>query len=176
MKLPSLVPISTFMYLWEIYIFPRSVLSRLTVGIYKSLTDTQILKLGDRALSFYFGNNEAAQLHFWEYLNRTVILDFQRPFICSAVSWSLKLRNFFTYCTYGQRRLKGQCHELFDLQFSWTLNNLRRVPWWLPNLHFSFFSLENSRRYSQLKVHDWCQRHCNSAKYFWNYSIFYESL
>jgi len=45
-------PISTFMRLWVIYIFPRSVcleeICRPILGLYKSLTDTWMLKLGLR--------------------------------------------------------------------------------------------------------------------------------
>jgi hypothetical protein len=153
----SSFPIFTFTYLWEIYIFPRSVLSRLIVGIYKSFTGTRMLKLGDRALSFCFGNSEAAQFHFREYINRnqTFTLDSRRPFICNA--------------------LRGKCRELLTYCFfSWT------IFFRSPDNYLNFISVffENSRRYSQLKLHDWCQRHypCNSAKYFWNYSIFFKYL
>jgi hypothetical protein len=53
----------------------------------KSLTNTWMWKLGDRLLSFCFGNKEAAQFHFYEYINRNpiFILDSHRPFICSVI-------------------------------------------------------------------------------------------
>jgi hypothetical protein len=80
-------PISTFMYLWAIYIFPWSVLvlGRPILGIYKSLKDTWMWKLGDRTLWFCFENNKATQFHFWEYINwnQTFISDSHQPFICS---------------------------------------------------------------------------------------------
>ncbi len=63
--------ISTFMYLWAIYIFPGSVcifccsqIGRLIMGVYKSLTDTWMW-------------NKAEQFHTWEY-NCTTNLTFFR--------------------------------------------------------------------------------------------------
>ncbi len=63
MKLRSLVPISTFVYLWAIYTFQRSFRNRNTAKIgglivrkYKSLTDTWTQKLGTRPRSFISGN------------------------------------------------------------------------------------------------------------------------
>ncbi len=61
------VPMSTFMCLWAIYKFPGSVhivscsrIGRPIIGIYKSLTDAWMSKLGA----------EATQFLFWEYLFR----------------------------------------------------------------------------------------------------------
>ncbi len=61
------VPIPTFMFLWAIYIFPRSVclfccskIGGPIVGTYKSLTEIWLWKLGLLV----------AQCLFWEYINR----------------------------------------------------------------------------------------------------------
>ncbi len=57
------VPISTFIWLWAIYIFPRSVclfccrkICRSILGIYKSLTDTWMWKLRLRPSKTFSGN------------------------------------------------------------------------------------------------------------------------
>jgi hypothetical protein len=85
------------MYLSAIYIFSGSVclfgcskMGKPILGIYKSVTDTWMWKLGDRTLFFCFGNNMVMQFHFWEYINRNqkVILDSRRPLICSSNHWS----------------------------------------------------------------------------------------
>jgi hypothetical protein len=59
------LPISTFMYLWAIYIFLGLVclfcwsqIGRPILGIYKSFTDTWMWELGTRPRSFISGNTE----------------------------------------------------------------------------------------------------------------------
>ncbi len=52
--------------------------------------------------------------------------------------------------------LKGQCHEIFDFCFfSW--NSFPQAPEYTNRAVSNFF--ENSRRYSQLKVHHRCRWH-----------------
>ncbi len=62
-ELRGLSPISAFMCLWEIYIFPCSVclfcnrkICGPILGIYKSLTDTWMWKLGLRPRNSFSGN------------------------------------------------------------------------------------------------------------------------
>ncbi len=83
LKMKLCVPIHTFMYLWASNIFPGSVhlfcssiISKLIVVIYKSLTDTWMQKLG-RAVSF-LGIHKSDLLYsvdcYWSKL-RTVLPD-----------------------------------------------------------------------------------------------------
>jgi hypothetical protein len=87
------VPISTFMCLWAIYIFPGSVhifscnrIDRPIVGTYKSLTDTWIWEIG----------TEAAQFLLWEYLLWISVLC-----LCSAIKRSF----VFIYTSFSCSKL-----------------------------------------------------------------------
>ncbi len=62
-KLRASVLFYTFMYLWAIYIFSRSVhllscssIGKPIVGIYKSLTETWMSEFGKRTCSVIYGN------------------------------------------------------------------------------------------------------------------------
>ncbi len=52
------------------------------------LNRSQIHETGRRSIIILFGNNEAVQFRFWEYINwnQTFILDSCRPFICSEAA------------------------------------------------------------------------------------------
>ncbi len=58
--------------------------------------------------------------------------------------------------------LKGQCHEIVDFRFfSWF--SFPQAPEYTTSVVSNFF--ENSRRYSQLEVHQWCPWHCTGGKW-----------
>jgi hypothetical protein len=62
------------------------------------------VEIGRQKIIIIFGNNEAAQLHFWEDINRkqTFILGSHRPFICSAGNI---VKNVQGYLVQGQNIL-----------------------------------------------------------------------
>ncbi len=66
--------------------------------------------------------------------------------------------------------LNGQCHEIFDFWFfSWI--SFPQAPEYITRAVSNFF--ENSRRYSQLKVHHWCRWHrWQMGKIFKNLNYF----
>ncbi len=53
--------------------------------------------------------------------------------------------------------LKGQCHEIFDFCFFFSWISFPQAPEYTNRAVWNF--LENSRRYSQLKVHHGCHWH-----------------
>jgi hypothetical protein len=77
-----------------------------------------------------------------ERLSRQVAL----PFPISASLFDLQ--------TISELCLKRQCHEIFDFRFS-TWIHFPQAPDYTIRAVSNFF--EDSRRYSQLKVHHWCR-------------------
>jgi hypothetical protein len=72
------LPISTFLYLRAIYIFPGSVclfcwsqIARSILGIYKSLTDTWMQELGSRLRSFISGIHKS---DFWYSAHALIVV------------------------------------------------------------------------------------------------------
>ncbi len=76
MKLCGLVPNSYIhvsvsdLYIPRISLIGCSKIGSPILRINKSLADTWVCKLGNRTLWFCFGNKEATQFHFWEYINQ----------------------------------------------------------------------------------------------------------
>jgi hypothetical protein len=77
----------------------------------------------------------------------------------NSAGWRISL--IHTYCIRGREKfrvqsLKGQCHEIFDFWFfSWI--SFPQAPEYTIRAVSNF--CENSRRYSQLKVHHRCRWH-----------------
>ncbi len=70
--------------------------------------------------------------------------------------WTHLLELYNSYVLVKTGHLKGQCLEIFDFWFfSWI--SFPQAPEYTIRAVSIFF--ENSRRYSQLKVHHGCQRH-----------------
>ncbi len=66
----------------------------------------------------------------------------------------------------SNKRLKGQCHEIFDFCF-FSRISFPQAPEYTIRVVSNFF--ENSRRYSQLKVCHRCQRHRRQMQKIFNY-------
>ncbi len=101
------------------------------------------------------------RFHYVEMIN-WFVADIIPPLWLAPGNWCIHHNHFIFRKMYietqeiSQEGLKGQCHKIFCFRFfSWITfpqapgNNFRVIS--------NFF--ENSLRYSQVKVHHWCQGH-----------------
>ncbi len=108
----ALVPISTFTCLWAIYIFPRSVclfycrkIRGPILGIYKSLTDTWMWKLGLRPHNSFSGNTWMGfSLHCVMLQTYCIIQFLVFSFSCNSSSGKLIVfeRIYLFFLTFSQ--------------------------------------------------------------------------
>jgi hypothetical protein len=109
------VPIFTFMCLWAIYIFPRSVdiyscsrIGRPIVGIYKSLTGTWMWKLGLGPCNSFSGN---------------ICFEFSVSCLCSGVQ--VQGVCLYLHCKFDDRGIKNLPLLMKCLQFAFK----KRLRW-----------------------------------------------